>query len=82
MDQLAARMLIRHKLVDGRLPHDSIPRVWGGPSSGETCDGCEEKISPPQFVMEGVAVSPGKRAVQFHVACFNLWIEERTVPGH
>lgn len=81
MDPLAARILIRQRLIDGRLPHDSIPRVWGGPSAGETCDACEETIAPAQFVMEGIATSKGHRSVQFHVACFHLWDAERIAPG-
>jgi hypothetical protein len=32
------RVLIRAKLADGRLPTNSIPRVWGGLGNGETCD--------------------------------------------
>jgi hypothetical protein len=29
------RLLILSKLADGRLPLNSIPRVWGGPGNGE-----------------------------------------------
>ena len=81
MDPVSLRALIRQKLSDGRLPHNSIPRVWGGPSAGETCDGCEETIARHQFVMEGASTSHHKRALQFHVECFHLWDDERTVPG-
>jgi hypothetical protein len=71
--------VIRAKLADGRLPHDSIPRVWGGPGNGESCDACEQPIAKTEFVMEGV--SDGKRSVQFHVKCFYVWDEVRTAPG-
>ena len=81
MDPISVRALIRQKLADGRLPQDSIPRVWGGPSAGETCDGCDEKIGPNQFVMEGVSTDLSKRALQFHVECLYLWDQERVVPG-
>ena len=80
MEQNALRLLIQGKLADGRLPQNSIPRVWGGAGNGETCDACEELISKGQFVMEGVSVTGG-RGIQFHVACFHLWDEERRVPG-
>jgi hypothetical protein len=30
MDQDILRRLIEAKLADGRLPHNHIPRVWGG----------------------------------------------------
>ena len=36
----ALRLLICSKLDKGRLPLNSIPRVWGGPGNGETCDAC------------------------------------------
>ena len=81
MDPISLRNLIRRKLVDGRLPQNSIPRVWGGPSNSEVCDACAETIGPNQFVMEGVSTDLEKRALQFHVECFHLWDAERTVPG-
>lgn len=81
MDSQAIRVLIRRKLGDGRLPQNSIPRVWGGAGAGETCDGCEELINNSQFVFEGVSTSEGRRAIQMHVACFKMWDEERVVPG-
>jgi hypothetical protein len=76
MEQETLRRLIRTKLADGRLPQNSIPRVWGGASNGETCDGCEELVAKTQFVMEGVSTTGGK-GIQFHVACFYLWEVER-----
>jgi hypothetical protein len=80
MEQTALRLLIQSKLADGRLPQNSIPRVWGGAGAGETCDACEDLISKAQFVMEGVSTTGGK-GIQFHVACFHLWDEERCAPG-
>jgi hypothetical protein len=44
MKQQEISLLISAKLADGRLPHDSIPRVWGGPGNNEDCDACEETI--------------------------------------
>lgn len=80
MEEHTARLLIRAKLADGRLPHDSIPRVWGGPGNEESCDGCEERVSKAQLIIEGVGSNGG--GVQFHVRCFHLWDSERQVPGH
>jgi hypothetical protein len=68
MDKPVLRLMIREKLPDGRLPHDSIPRMWGGPGNGETCDGCGEIVTKTQMVMEGL--SSKDLGVQFHVACF------------
>ena len=71
--------LIQSKLADGRLPYNSIPRLWGGAGNGETCDACGETITKKQIVMEGVGV--GKKAIQFHVCCFSMWDELRRPPG-
>ena len=79
MEKGAIRTLIQTKFADGRLPHNSIPRVWGGAGAGEICDACDEVITKAQFVMEGVGAE--HKAVQFHVLCFQLWDSVRTVPG-
>jgi hypothetical protein len=71
------RVLILSKLADGRLPLNSIPRVWGGPGNGETCDACERIITKDEFVMEGISLAGGKAPLQLHVKCFWLWDEER-----
>jgi hypothetical protein len=76
MDQDSTRLLIRQKLADGRLPYNSIPRLWGGPGAGETCDACEEKVAIPALVMEGIAIG-GHKPLQLHVQCFYLWDAER-----
>ena len=66
----ALRLVIQSKLVDGRLPLNSIPRVWGGPGNGETCHACEKVITKHEFVMEGVSLAPAKAPLQLHVACY------------
>jgi hypothetical protein len=70
LTRLAA--LIQAKLVSGKLPYDSIPRVWGGPGNGESCDACERTITSWELIMEGIA-SDGGGGIQFHVRCFYLW---------
>jgi hypothetical protein len=67
------RALIRSKLADGRLPVNSIPRVWGGAGNGETCDACEEAITKDQFVLEGLSVAEPNRGIQLHAECFYFW---------
>jgi hypothetical protein len=51
----ALRLFIRSKLNDGRLPYNSMPRFWGGPGDGATCDTCDTRITNEQLVMEGIA---------------------------
>ena len=74
------RLLIQEKLADGRLPSTPIPRVGGGPGTGQICDGCSETVNHAQTVVEHL--DAGGRRVQFHVACFHVWDVERQVPGH
>ena len=73
------RLLIQEKLADGRLPHDYISRIGGGPGNGETCGGCGETVTKARMMMgarrEGMWV-------QFYAACFHVWDVERLVPGH
>ena len=84
MDNPTLRILIRDKLADGRLPHDHIPRMWGGPGNGETCDGCGETVTKTQMLMEGLTKDSGAQSsgVQFHITCFHVWDVERQVLGH
>ena len=78
MDQESLRLFVRRKIRDGRLPHDSITRVWSSPSDGETCDACDAILSKEQLLMEVITlVPPGRRRFQFHVRCFQVWDHER-----
>ena len=51
MEHDTIRVFIRQKLAVGSLPHDSIPRFWGGPSDGEDCDACDEVILADELLM-------------------------------
>lgn len=74
------RAIIRRKLATGELPHDSIPRFWGGKSDGEDCDACGEVIAAEQLLMEAISRT-NNQGIQFHVECFYLWDAERETPG-
>ena len=80
MDQELLRRIIRNKLTNGGLPHDSIPRMCGGPGAGETCNGCDEIVTKPQMVMEGI--NDAGRGIKMHVQCFYVWDNERRAVGH
>jgi len=77
MDQESLRLFIRRKLGDGRLPHDGIRRVRSSPSAGETCDACDTVLAMDQLLMEGVTLDLGRRPLQMHVRCFQVWDHER-----
>jgi len=76
MEQDALRLMVRRKLAQSDLPHDSIPRFWGGPANDEACDTCEETIGREQFNMEGIS-STTNEGLQLHVECFHVWDTER-----
>ena len=80
MEQDALRLIIRRKLAEGDLPHDGIPRFWGGPANNEECDACEETISGDQLILEGIS-SITNVGIQLHVGCFYVWDTERGEPG-
>jgi hypothetical protein len=80
MDPTNIRTMIRQKLDSGALPHDHIPRFWGGPADGGDCDVCEEVIRADQLLMEAISTTTNQ-GLQFHVECFYLWDTERDAPG-
>ena len=77
MDHEALRLLIQRKVRDGRLPQVRIPRVWIGHSRREMCVACDTRLLKEQLVMEGTAATADRRALQFHVHCFQIWDSER-----
>ena len=66
---------IRAKIVDGFLPKEFLPRVFGGPGTGKLCDACETTISEGEIEFE--ADLPKGGIVRFHLQCFTLWQKER-----
>ena len=75
----ALHLLVRHKIQDGRLPHNRIAKISSGPGVGNTCDACETLITKEQLVTK-VALADGRGArgvVLFHSLCFQLWDAER-----
>jgi hypothetical protein len=80
MDSQGIRNMVIRKLASRELPHDHIPRFWGGPSDGEYCDVCEEAIRADQLLMECISTTTNQ-GLQFHVECFYFWDLERMAPG-
>ena len=77
MDQEALHLLIRSRIHDHRLPHDGIKKVWSSPSAGETCNACDTILAMDQLLMEGITLDLGRRPLQMHVRCFQIWDHER-----
>ena len=78
MHQQGLQLIIRQKLLNGALPYNSIPRVWGGPGNGEMCDACDGIVTKDEWVIEGISLAVGRNALQLHVECFHLWERERS----
>ena len=76
MDPKAIRVLIRTKLLAGRLPRDSTPRVFARPGNWQKCAACEETMAKALLMMEVYPLTNGK-VVRFHDDCYKLWNEER-----
>jgi hypothetical protein len=64
----------KEKLADGRLPHNSLARIWCGDGQGEMCLACDTPVENGEFVMEGIGAND--KAVQFHVCGFYYWHSE------
>ena len=77
MDHEGLRLLIQRKIRDGRLPHVRISRVWIGRSQREMCVACDTMLSKEELLMEGTTVRSDRKALQFHVHCFQIWDSER-----
>ena len=66
---------VRAKLADGYLPKEFLPRVFGGPGTGQRCDACEETVLAEDLEIEGNLAKGG--LVRFHIRCFSIWQKER-----
>jgi hypothetical protein len=76
------RALVREKLRDGRLPLDSIHRLYGGPADGEMCDACDEPIPRQQVIIEGITSTlRNKQGIQFHQMLRDLEYREASTDG-
>lgn len=78
MDTKALRILIQYRLQTGRLPYERPARLFGSPAAGETCAACATRVAEGQLLMQGRSATGA--AIDFHVACFELWNEERSLP--
>ena len=77
----ALRLLIRQKLIAGRLPQSGIPRSGDTPDTGNRAGPATRSSPVLSFVMEGIAIVGDQRTVHFHVLCFYMWDDERSALG-
>jgi len=80
MDSTLVRQLIRHRLVEGRLPRGRAVDIWDAPGEGQTCDGCDDPIARDQMMIWGIASQDCLGSLPRHL----LWAvgggEARVVP--
>jgi hypothetical protein len=68
--------VIRQRLQDGRLPHESSPRIFGRPGGGgDLCDACGKLLLKKQLAMD--IPSDDQVVVHLHANCYILWNAER-----
>ena len=66
--------LIPRKLDGGHLLRNSMPRKWGGPDDGETCDGCVE-LALRHRIRAKLA-----KVLQFVLAAFLIDSDDQRLP--
>ena|SRR6185295_10473932 len=81
MDREFARLLIRHWLMERRLPRGHAVDVSESVGEGGRCDGCSETIGPTQTAVWAI-VSVDWMSVRLHAECFELWDTERRWVPH
>ena len=69
-----ALSLIQRKLDGGHLLRNSMPRKWGGPDDGETCDGCVE-LALRHRIRAKLA-----KVLQFVLAAFLIDSDDQRLP--
>ena len=81
MDRELARLLIRHRLMERRLPRGHAVDVSESVGEGGRCDGCSETIGLTQTAVWAI-VSVDWMSVRLHAECFELWNTERRCAPH
>src|SRR5262245_54277000 len=76
MDREFARLLIRHRLVERRLPRGHAVELSESAGEGGRCDGCSEAIGHTQIAVWAI-VAVSWMSVRLHAECFELWDAER-----
>jgi hypothetical protein len=81
MDREFARLLIRHRLMERRLPRGHAVELSESVGEGGRCDGCSEAIGPAQTAVWAI-VAASWMSVRLHAECFDLWDTERLALPH
>jgi hypothetical protein len=69
------RIVIREKILAGKLPKDAPIKFWAGYGTGKKCDACELPTSTAGIEYE-VDIADD-RTFLFHQNCLTAWHQER-----
>ncbi|HZT04281.1 MAG TPA: hypothetical protein VFA39_18680 [Steroidobacteraceae bacterium] len=70
-DETALRLLAKHKIKSGALPHTAPETAFAGRGSGLPCSLCEQPIAANDYEFE-YANGDGE-IPRFHVRCQAIW---------
>jgi len=76
MDPDIVRQLIRHRLLEKRLPQNRLAHVWEMPGNEHPCNGCGLPLSRGQTIVWGIAARD-LMTIELHADCFEIWESER-----
>jgi hypothetical protein len=76
VDSYWARLIIRRRIQDRRLPSGRAIDVLDGIGDGRPCDACADVIRPDQPAVRAI-ISFDWLSVRFHAECFEIWDLER-----
>ena len=80
MSAESVRATVRRKLESGELPRNGVTRFWGAPSTGETCDACDNLIEVDHLLVEAITTE-SRHGLRCHIGCFAIWHLERDGDG-
>lgn len=66
---------IQAKLESGALPLSAPLTTYGGPSTGQSCAACDERIAAAEAEIEVTGADVRQRF--FHARCYNVLASER-----
>ena len=76
MDQARVQRLVRQRINARRLPLGRSVGIREMLGDGQSCDACDEPISPTEKLVL-VMVSLEWTSARFHIACYAVWDAER-----
>jgi hypothetical protein len=77
--QAEVAAVIQAKVAAGLLPRECPPKMWVGPGTGKSCDGCDQLITKDDREYEFDL--PEWPTLRLHHACMEAWRVHRAIQG-